>query len=322
MHVAHDRPPLPSAHHLDRLHVFPGAQAQRPRSPAPAAGCQETSTASSTISSSSVGLKIWAMRTQTNRKTTAFFAEFQPNSWYEKRLVSRLAFTSVQLDRSAELTISDLRRVIDRAENYWDIDRRGEVDELGKRLKNDPERVARRLERSTQGADWLIERWEGLAEAVMTHGCWDERQRDLAFDLLGISKILRDGHVRVPRRTIAPGWNGWPKARSIGSGNSSGPRSTGSTPRNRTWPVAACRPARTPRRSGCGNMSRTSSENGSGQILSCSSSVRTGRSRRTPARRIARDPFPRRRHAHSSTRCRACRRQARTSRRCRSRRGP
>ncbi len=129
---------------------------------------------------------------------TAFFAEFQPNSWYEKRLVSRLAFTSVQLDRSAELTISDLRRVIDRAENYWDIDRRGEVDELGKRLKNDPERVARRLERSTQGADWLIERWEGLAEAVMTHGCWDERQRDLAFDLLGISKILRDGHVRVP----------------------------------------------------------------------------------------------------------------------------
>src|SRR6267378_6097135 len=38
--------------------------------------------------------------------------------------------------------------------------------------------------RSRQGADWLIERWEGLGEALGTNGGWDEPQRRLAFDLL------------------------------------------------------------------------------------------------------------------------------------------
>ncbi len=58
--------------------------------------------------------------------------------------------------------------------------------------------ASRRLERSTQGADWLIDRWEGLADALESRGQWDDAQRNLAFDLLGTSPILRDGHARVP----------------------------------------------------------------------------------------------------------------------------
>ncbi len=129
---------------------------------------------------------------------TAYFAELKPVGRVEEQLVGRLAFTSVQLDRSADLAIANLRRVIERAENFWDVDQRAQADDLGKRLKNDPERIAHRLERSTQGADWLIDRWEGLADALESRGQWDDAQRNLAFDLLGTSPILRDGHARVP----------------------------------------------------------------------------------------------------------------------------
>ena len=138
------------------------------------------------------------LETAYHETRTAYFDELKPVGRVEQQLVSRMAFTSVQLERSAELAISDLRRVIDRAENFWDLDRQTQVDNLGKRLKKDPERIAHRLERYTQGADWLIDRWEGLADALNTRGSWDDTQRDLAFDLLGVSKALRDGHAKVP----------------------------------------------------------------------------------------------------------------------------
>ncbi len=138
------------------------------------------------------------LETAYHETRTAYFDELKPVGRVEQQLVSRMAFTSVQLERSAELAISDLRRVIDRAENFWDLDRQTQVDNLDKRLKKDPERIAHRLERYTQGADWLIDRWEGLADALRTNGRWDDTQRDLAFDLLGVSKALRDGHAKVP----------------------------------------------------------------------------------------------------------------------------
>ncbi len=82
------------------------------------------------------------LQTAYHETRTAYFDELKPVGRVEQQLVSRMAFTSVQLDRSAELSIADLRRVIDRAENFWDLDRRTLVDDLGNRLKNDPERVA------------------------------------------------------------------------------------------------------------------------------------------------------------------------------------
>ncbi len=132
------------------------------------------------------------------RRCAEFAAEFTPATAYERVLVDRLAFASVQVDHGSELTLGDLRRVIDRAGSDWDGDRRREADRLGKRLAADPERVANLLKATRQGACWLIERWQGLERAVEAKECWDEDQRTLAFDLLGVSTILRDGCELVP----------------------------------------------------------------------------------------------------------------------------
>ncbi len=131
-------------------------------------------------------------------RNAEFETEFAPTTPYERWLVAKLAFISVKLDQCDTWGIKDMRRAVHRAVTSWDNDRRREIDKLGNRLSKDPERVALGLLRTTQGADWLIERWEGLGRALETKGCWDEDQRSLAFDLLGVPRILRDGFYTVP----------------------------------------------------------------------------------------------------------------------------
>jgi hypothetical protein len=94
-----------------------------------------------------------------------------------------------------------VRRGVDRARVCWESDRCQVVDDLGAKLPKAPRRIARTLGRCRQGADWLIEHWKGLAEVLESKGGWDEAQRRLAFDLLGVPPDLRDGSIRVPSAT-------------------------------------------------------------------------------------------------------------------------
>jgi hypothetical protein len=131
--------------------------------------------------------------------------EFEPQTAYEGLLVGEIALASARLERCAALAIGDLRRGIERAETCWDDDRRQRVEDRAARLTRDPARVAKALARSRQGADWLIERWEGLGEVLKNLGTWDDAQRRLAFDLLGVPVELRPGSTRVPDESDAAG---------------------------------------------------------------------------------------------------------------------
>src|SRR4051812_28163733 len=138
-------------------------------------------------------------------RTAELADEFLPGSPYEEWLVGQMALASARLDRCAELAIADLRRSVDRASLCWDDDRRKAVEDLAARLPKDPSRVAQALGRSRQGTDWLIGRWEGLGEALDANGAWDEAQRRLAFDLLGVAPELRNGSAKVPPEGDARG---------------------------------------------------------------------------------------------------------------------
>jgi hypothetical protein len=131
-------------------------------------------------------------------RTTEFAAEFAPETAYEEFLVGQMALASVRLDRCAGLAMVDSARCAERATICWESDQRMAVEELGSKLPKDPARVATALRRSRQGADWLIERWEALAEILQSNGKWSEAQRRLAFDLLGVPLELCEGSHRVP----------------------------------------------------------------------------------------------------------------------------
>jgi hypothetical protein len=127
--------------------------------------------------------------------------EFGPDSPYEEWLLGEMALAGTRLERLAMLSIADLQRTIDRAELCWEKDRRIAAEDLGARLSKQPSRVKLALEASRQGADFLKERWEGLGAALKAKGGWNDDQRALAFDLLGVPPALRDGDDKVPPRS-------------------------------------------------------------------------------------------------------------------------
>src|SRR5258707_15693478 len=86
---------------------------------------------------------------------------------------------------------------IGRAESCWDEDRRLAVEEQGSRLARQPELIARRLLRTPQGCDWLLERWRGLASLLRDGRDWSDVQCSMALDLLGTPTELRDGATRL-----------------------------------------------------------------------------------------------------------------------------
>jgi hypothetical protein len=135
------------------------------------------------------------------RRTEEFMAEFQPRTPYQAFLVRQLALAAARLDRCAEMTIADVRRVRRRAHFIWDHDRRMAVEGLGARIAKDPAGVVAALRGCKQGAIWLGERWELLGLIAANTGDWTEEQRRMALDLLGIPAALREGSEMLP----APG---------------------------------------------------------------------------------------------------------------------
>jgi hypothetical protein len=134
-----------------------------------------------------------------------FAGEWEPASPYEEWLVGEIALATARLDRCASMAVADLERTIQRASLCWEMDRRMLAEDLGARLTKEPARVARALGRSRQGTDWLIERWEALARLIKANGTWDEPQRGLALDMLGVPHEIRDENDSLPAAHDAEG---------------------------------------------------------------------------------------------------------------------
>src|SRR5438874_9666701 len=106
-----------------------------------------------------------------------FKAQFRPQSTYERTLVGEMSLARARIDLVAALSIEDVGRCAERALLFWEDDRRTQAEELGARLPRSPALVSHALERTKQGAEWAITRWDGLATALRSNGDWDDDQR-------------------------------------------------------------------------------------------------------------------------------------------------
>ncbi|MEW4570351.1 hypothetical protein AB1L88_20995 [Tautonia sp. JC769] len=107
-----------------------------------------------------------------------------PDDGYQSWLVAQLTLASVRLDRCQQHQLHQGRFEADRAASSWEIDRAADASDLGARLSRDPDRVVSALRRSAAGLDWLLVRWQGLADALEAPGSWDDAQRRLCLDLM------------------------------------------------------------------------------------------------------------------------------------------
>jgi hypothetical protein len=124
-------------------------------------------------------------------RTGQYNALFQPVGPYEEWLIGQVALNSALIDRCADLIMATDQHLARRAKLCWDQDRSHAAAELGSKISKDPARVVAGLQRTLHGTVWLIQRWEGLRDALRVNGGWDDDQCALAFDLRGTPHALR-----------------------------------------------------------------------------------------------------------------------------------
>ena len=136
-------------------------------------------------------------RAKVEARATALREEFRPESEFERGLVEQMAVDSVRLDRCRETYLTLREDQANRAALCWDEDQRAEAEEIAARLGRDPARTRGRLEQNRHGCELLIERWEGLKRILGGSGDWDDSQRSMALDLLGVPLELRTGTTAI-----------------------------------------------------------------------------------------------------------------------------
>ena len=137
-------------------------------------------------------------------RAKGFAKTLAPNDEIEDWLVGEIARGTVQVDTCNDQLLLDDQRVALSVDTSWEDDRCEQIDKVVERLSEKPLSVSRTLQRSKQGTDLLLSFWEGLEEVLQTNQAWDEPQRQLAFDMLGVRPELRSGSKRVPSGTNVP----------------------------------------------------------------------------------------------------------------------
>lgn len=123
-------------------------------------------------------------------------------------LLRRLVFESVRLDRCVKAEFATRKAVVQRARLAWDEDRAAEAAALGLKISARPAAVAGELRRGLFGCFWLYDRWTVLRDVLETKEDWDDDERNLALDLLGIDNELRKPgltSVDRPAEGVSPG---------------------------------------------------------------------------------------------------------------------
>jgi hypothetical protein len=138
-------------------------------------------------------------------KEATLKAELKPRNELESMALTELARASIQHVHCEDQVIRNEARAIEDVDLSWDDDQRAHINCVAGRLGKAPDRVAQVLEQSRHGAEYCLELWAGLGRAVAANGRLTEDQRTLAFDLIGISIILRDNTQQVPAADDAEG---------------------------------------------------------------------------------------------------------------------
>lgn len=104
----------------------------------------------------------------------------------QEHLFEVMVVNSVRVERCQRLEVELTGQLSGRAAVEWDEDRRLAAEQVAVGLQRRPALTVRTLRQTPQGCDWLLDRWESLAESLADGGTWDEDQTELALDLLGV----------------------------------------------------------------------------------------------------------------------------------------
>ncbi len=135
---------------------------------------------------------------ETQTRAAEWATIFGPRNSFEAWLVGQLAWNSVRIDMAARMTDALQASRSRRVEHRWDEEHDLQAERLFERLPIQPALVVLQLRQTLHGVNLLVDRWNGLIRALDARGTWDDDQRRLAFDLLGVPVELRSVEPRLP----------------------------------------------------------------------------------------------------------------------------
>jgi hypothetical protein len=115
--------------------------------------------------------------------------------------LERMAAASILIDRCKEQETDYRYRLASRTDAGRDLDLSVATEDIASGLPRRPARVARRLQQTGHGAEWLLARLRMLKELIGGPGekgpvrPLDEKNRSLALDVLGVAPELRQGET-------------------------------------------------------------------------------------------------------------------------------
>ncbi len=131
------------------------------------------------------------------RRIAEWTAYRAPRTDRERWLVEQVALATVRLDYCRIEENAHRESTSQRSAICWDEERTVDAEELGAKLHRNPALTVAKLKRTVQGCGWLRERWESLERIAATND-WNETQRGLALDLLGVAPEFRENHDQFP----------------------------------------------------------------------------------------------------------------------------
>jgi hypothetical protein len=132
-----------------------------------------------------------------DERFVAWCGTLRPRDDFGAWLVETIAVESVRVDRCRLHEVAMRLRMADRAEDFWDIDRKLAAAQLAAKLPKSPETIIFELEHTLQGVELLIGRWEALGKTLAMTGTWNDQQRSEALDLLGVRRDRREGWTEL-----------------------------------------------------------------------------------------------------------------------------
>jgi hypothetical protein len=136
------------------------------------------------------------------QRLDAWRSDFGPLAGQQEWLYERMVVASVRIDRCSREQSKVQSYQAERARTCWNADRQLEADEIAASLSRRPSLVIRRLGRTRQGCEWMIDQWGELGLVHQVNLEWNEAQTSTALDLLGIAPALRDGVGFPPNQPL------------------------------------------------------------------------------------------------------------------------
>jgi hypothetical protein len=126
-----------------------------------------------------------------SERREVWYQEYAPASLETRLLIDSLIVNLIREERCREREMELHKEIVERAEFHWDEDRSADVLRMVKRYAKKPGLLVASLKRTTQGCDWLLNRWHRLERALEANRELTQQERSLAFDLAGVDPILR-----------------------------------------------------------------------------------------------------------------------------------